>query len=216
MSEIPQIDSYNIPQEIVSNIVNWKIDPDRAVLLFHDMQHYFLRPFSIDSNPASSLLSNSKRIRAACISADVPIAFTAQPGDMTEKQRGLLKDFWGPGMTSKVTDREVIDSIAPRPEDWMFTKWRYSAFVNTNLLERLQATGRDQLIICGVYAHVGILTTALEAFSYDVQPFIVSDAIADFTAEDHFMTLEYTARHCAMVVTSDQVLKNLEDYNETY
>ena len=92
----------------------------------------------------------------------------------------------------------------------MLTKWRYSAFVKTNLLERLHAAGRDQLIICGVYAHVGILTTALEAFSSDVQPFIVSDATADFTLEDHSMALDYAARRCAMVMTSNQVLENLE------
>jgi len=210
MPEIPQIESYPIPQGIIPNVADWKVDVNRAVLLFHDMQRYFLRPFSVHSNPASSLVNNSIRLRSACIRAEIPIAYTAQPGDMSQQQRGLLNDFWGPGMTAKLEDRQVIDPLAPRPHDWVFTKWRYSAFVKTNLLERLHSAGRDQLIICGVYAHVGILTTALEAFSYDIQPFIVSDATADFTSEDHSMALDYAARRCAMVVTSDQVLENME------
>jgi len=210
MPEIPQIESYSIPQGVISNTVNWEVDPDRAVLLFHDMQRYFIRPFSAHSNPASDLVANSIRLRSACISAGIPIAYTAQPGDMTRQQRGLLNDFWGPGMTAKTEDRQVIGPLEPRPEDWVFTKWRYSAFVKTNLLERLHSAGRDQLIICGVYAHVGILTTALEAFSYDVQPFVVSDATADFTSKDHTMALDYAARRCAMVVATDQVLENLE------
>ncbi|CAO0836759.1 hypothetical protein SMICM17S_04668 [Streptomyces microflavus] len=28
----------------------------------------------------------------------MPVAYTAQPGSMTPEQRGLLKDFWGPGI----------------------------------------------------------------------------------------------------------------------
>lgn len=207
---IPEIESYSMPQGVIPNVAQWKVDAERAVLLFHDMQRYFLRPFSVRSDPASTLVANSISLRSACIRAGVPIAYTAQPGDMTQQQRGLLNDFWGPGMTAKPEDREVIDTLAPRPEDWMLTKWRYSAFVKTNLLERLQSAGRDQLIICGVYAHVGILSTALEAFSFDIRPFVVSDAIADFTSEDHSMTLDYVARRCAMVMTSDQVLEDLE------
>lgn len=210
MPEIPQIKSYSMPNGVIPNIAHWTVDANRAVLLFHDMQRYFLRPFSERSDPASALVANSISLRAACIHAGVPIAYTAQPGDMTQQQRGLLKDFWGAGMTAKLEDRAVIDPLAPRPEDWMLTKWRYSAFVKTNLLERLQAAGRDQLIICGVYAHVGILSTALEAFSFDIQPFVVADATADFTSADHSMALDYVARRCAMVITSDQVLENLE------
>ena len=67
----------------------------------------------------------------------------------------------------------------------MLTKWRYSAFYRSDLLERMRAAGRDQLILCGVYAHVGVLTTALEAFSHDIQPFLVADALGDFTEADH-------------------------------
>lgn len=213
MSQLRKIDPYTVSIGTLSNFVQWNIDPLRAVLLFHDMQKYFLRPFSETHSPASELIKNVARLHSACAELGIPIAYTAQPGDMNTKQRGLLKDFWGPGMKATPEDRQIIESISPRSIDWMFTKWRYSAFVRTDFLERMNAEGRDQLIICGVYAHVGILSTAIDAFSNDIQPFVVSDATADFTSEDHWMALNYISRRCGAVVTSDEVLNCLEKNN---
>lgn len=66
--------------------------------------------------------------------------------------------------------------------------------------------GADQLVICGVYAHIGVLASAVDAFSNDVQPFVVADAVADFSARDHRFALEYAVRKCAVVVTAEDVL----------
>jgi isochorismate hydrolase len=69
----------------------------------------------------------------------------------------------------------------------------------------MRAQRRDQLIICGVYAHIGILVTAIEAFSNDIQPFLVADAIGDFSAEFHRMAINYAALRCAVVTTTQEV-----------
>lgn len=134
------------------------------------------------------------------------MAYTVQPGRMTDEQRGLLKDFWGPGMRGDAVDREVVAPLAPEPNDWVFTKWRYSAFFRSNLLARMREHGRDQLVICGVYAHVGVLMSAVEAFTNDIKPFVVADAVADFSLEYHRLAMEYAAQRCAVVVTTAAVL----------
>jgi isochorismate hydrolase len=124
---------------------------------------------------------------------------------MTDDERGLLKDFWGRGMRTDPADRDVVAEVAPVEGDWVLTKWRYSAFFRSNLLQRMRAAGRDQLVLCGVYAHVGVLATAMEAFTNDIQTFVVADAVGDFSPTYHQLTLEYVARRCGMVVTAEGV-----------
>jgi isochorismate hydrolase len=110
-------------------------------------------------------------------------------------------------MSAELGERAVVPELAPAPSDWSLIKWRYSAFHNSDLLARMRAAGRDQLVLSGVYAHVGVLTTALEAFSHDIQPFLVADALGDFTETDHHHTLAYAARCCAKVVLTEDVLR---------
>lgn len=86
------------------------------------------------------------------------------------------------------------------------TKWRYSAFQRTDLRQLLGHHGRDQLIVTGVYAHMGCMLSAAEAFMSDVQPFLVSDATADFSRDEHLMALTYAAKRCGSVTTTDALV----------
>lgn len=207
MAGIPAISAYPLPgrDDLPERLVPWLPDPARAVLLVHDMQRFFLRPFP--AGVAEPLTANAAALLGHCRAAGTPIAYTAQPGGMSEVDRGLLKDFWGPGMRVDPADREIVDALAPEPGDWRLTKWRYSAFHRSDLLERMRSAGRDQLILCGIYAHIGVLMTAVDAFTHDIQPFLVADAVADFSAENHRMALDYAARCCAVVLTTREVLE---------
>jgi isochorismate hydrolase len=203
---IPPIAAYPLPcaGELPDNVAGWRVDADRAVLLIHDMQRYFVRPFP--DQIAVPLVSTIAGVLDRCRGHGVPVAYTAQPGGMTAEQRGLLKDFWGAGMTVEPADREVVEPLTPLPADRVYTKWRYSAFHNSDLLADLRAAGRDQLVICGVYAHVGVLMTAVDAFTHGVQAFVVADGTADFSGEDHRLALDYAARRCAVVCAAKEVL----------
>jgi isochorismate hydrolase len=192
------------------NNVNWNLHPHRAVLLIHDMQSFFIRPFPAGQSPQRELLENTALLRQSCARGSVPVAYTEQPGSMTKTERGLLADFWGTGMRREPADRAIVESLAPCEGDWRVTKWRYSAFFRSDLLARMRASGRDQLIVCGVYAHVGVLITLVDAFSHDIQPFLVADGVADFSADYHYLALRYAAQRCARVQTTAWVMNELE------
>lgn len=210
MVGLPDIAPYPLPRanQLPVSIPSWQPDPRRCALLVHDMQSYFLQPF-----PAAlrdPLLANVTALRQRCADLGVPVAFTAQPGSMSPQERGLLADFWGAGMDSDPRDREICEPLAPRPRDTVLTKWRYSAFFHTGLLDLLHDHGRDQLIVCGVYANLGVLISAVEAFSNDIETFVVADGVADFDEESHHAALRYAAAGCAVVATTDQVLAALD------
>ncbi len=211
MAGIPSIEPYPMPKadELPENTARWTIDPSRAVLIIHDMQHYFLQPFHEGESPKEELLRNIALLRERCSHLGVPVAYTAQPGGMTDDQRGLLKDFWGQGMREDPADREIVGVLSPTQDDWMLTKWRYSAFFQSNLLERMHKIKRNQLLICGVYAHVGVLMTAVEAFTNDIQTFLIADAVADFSEEFHWLAIRYAALRCAVVSNTKCILDQL-------
>jgi isochorismate hydrolase len=206
MTGLPSIVDYRLPAtgaELPRNVAQWSPEPDRAVLLVHDMQRYFLD--ALPSRLRAEVVRNASLVRERCAAVGVPVAYTAQPGRMTDQQRGLLRDFWGAGMRSDSADRQVIPELAPGPQDWLLTKWRYSAFFRSGLLERMRAVGRDQLVLCGVYGHVGVVATAMEAFTNDIRAFVIADAVADFSAEYHRLALEYVAQRCGQVVLTEEV-----------
>lgn len=207
MAGIPNIAPYQFPRpdEVLPNIAGWQIDPKRAVLLVHDMQRFFLRPLPRES-VAEPLIANVETLIDRARERGTPVAYTTQPGGMTPQQRGLLKDFWGEGMKVDPQDRLIVDRCASREGDWLLTKWRYSAFFDTDLLRLMREHHKQQLIIGGVYAHIGILTTALDAFSNDIETFIVSDAIADFSRKQHLGTLNHAAQSCACILPTQEVL----------
>ncbi|NRQ31992.1 isochorismatase family protein [Nonomuraea sp. NN258] len=199
---LPVIEPYSLPAEAPASKVSWPIDPARAALLVHDMQNHFLAPFQ--AGPIPDVIGNIQQIRKHCVAQDIPVLYSAQPGAQQPKQRGLLTDFWGPGLGGEPYAAAIVDELKPDDPDTVLTKWRYSAFVRTDLAHRLH--GRDQLILVGVYAHIGVLATALDAFMRDIQPFVVADAVADFSRGHHEYALDYASQRCARVVTTAQVL----------
>ncbi|MER7166083.1 isochorismatase family protein [Micromonospora sp. NPDC000207] len=195
--------------ELPDEVVPWRASPRRAALLIHDMQNYFVDFFPPGEPPRTTLVDNVARLRRRCVELGVPVLYTAQPGRMTDEQRGLLKDVWGAGMTDSPEHTAIVAELTPGPTDQVFTKWRYSAFHRSALGDELAERGRDQLIICGIYAHIGCLATASDAFSHDIQPFLVADAIADFTPEQHLLALDYAGRLCAATPDTATVLADL-------
>lgn len=208
---IPFLPSYDMPNAPVRNRVGWRPDARRAALLIHDMQDYFLSKYDIRQAPIPALIDAIGRLRAHCDTLGIPVFYTAQPPVQAAADRALLNDFWGPGLTApeQQAGAGIVASLSPRPQDIMLTKWRYSAFQRSNLRARLTDLGRDQLIITGVYAHIGCLSTALEAFMQDVQPFLVIDACADFSPTEHQMAVTYVSRRCGASLTMDETVAAL-------
>lgn len=212
---LPKIAPYSYREQEHQNRVNWRVDPARAALLVHDMQRYFVRAFELERDgqplPDAQIniaIANIRRLLDAAHAANIPVYYTAQPPRQNPADRRLLTDFWGDGLQDD-ENAQILDELAPTEADTVLTKWRYSAFVRSPLEEQLKDLGRDQLIIGGIYAHIGCLTTALEAFMRDIQPFMVADALADFTEKEHRMACEYASGRCARVLNTAEVLEHI-------
>lgn len=206
---IPMIVDYPIPQSAnyPVNKTDWQPDPARSVLLIHDMQRYFLKFYDAKGELLTTVVRNLVALRAWAHENNVPVVYTAQPFEQPAEDRALLNAMWGPGLPAASPDQQqVIDQLAPGEDDIVLTKWRYSAFKRSDLLERMQGWQRDQLLIGGVYAHIGCMATALDAFMDDIQAFLIGDAVADFSAAEHHSALQYVATRCGHVLETQTLV----------
>jgi bifunctional isochorismate lyase/aryl carrier protein len=206
---IPRIAEYPLPESAgwPKNKVEWHLEKRMSVLLIHDMQRHFLDFYGKEDRSLKQVIANISLLLASARQHKIPVIYTAQKGDQDQVARGLLCDFWGPGM--KEVGTPIISEIGPIQGELIFEKHRYSAFFGNGLLEHMKALGRSQMLICGVYAHIGCTLTAADAFMNGIQTFMVGDGVYDFSFDSHQTALTYVASLCGKIVTTESAINAL-------
>jgi len=208
---LPRITPYPLPTaaELPAPRGPWRPQRDRIALLVHDMQRYFQAAFDAGAEPLQPAVANIARLLAHCRAHGIPVFYTAQHGDQDRRDRGLQADLWGPGMRRGEEHEPIIDALAPQAGEQVLVKHRYSAFQRSNLETLMRVRGRDQLLVTGVYAHIGCTATVVEAFQRDIEAFLAADAVADFSRADHDQALHWIARTSGVPMTTAQLLEVL-------
>jgi nicotinamidase-related amidase len=114
----------------------------------------------------------------------------------------------------------IKDLVLPQGKEPVLQKQVNSAFIGTDLEERLRRDGITTLIITGLTTNHCVETTTRMAGNFDFDTYLVSDATATFdrrgpdgvlhTAEEiQAITLTNLHQEFATIVTTDDVLKNL-------
>jgi len=115
---------------------------------------------------------------------------------------------------------EIKDLVRPQGEEPVLQKQVNSAFIGTDLEERLTRDGITTLVITGLTTNHCVETTTRMAGNLGFDAYFVSDATATFdrtgpdgvlhTAEElQAITLTNLHQEFATIVTTDDVLKNL-------
>lgn len=209
---LPSIAPYPLPSEaeLPASRPDWPLETARAALLVHDMQAYFVDAFTPGVAPIAPVIAHVAALLKAARERGVPVFYTAQNGDQDRRDRGLQADLWGPGMRHVPEHQPILPALAPEAADHVLVKHRYSAFQRSNLETLMRVRGRDQLIVCGVYAHIGCMLTVAEAFQRDIQPFFVADALGDFSRQWHMAALAQVADCCGVVLSTRQIIEAMQ------
>lgn len=186
---------------------------NKNALLIIDMQQedsFVLENFDTTVTHIAALLDTARRQR-------VPVIYTRHinQADGSDLPRGEPRAADGGPSSYRAGTRqvEIIERLAPRPDEWVLDKGRYSAFHRTDLDARLKALGVDTLIVSGVLTDVCVLSSVFDAFALGYHIRLVSDACTTTTLAGHYSALLILANwvYALEILSCVQCLRALED-----
>jgi nicotinamidase-related amidase len=111
------------------------------------------------------------------------------------------------GATEGSWEQKVIDEIAPRPEDTIIPKYRWSTFHQTYFDLALRSRGIDTIIVSGGAVDVGVASTVYAARDLDYNVIVVRDACSNSHEDSMAAFMNTVFPRMARVRSTDQVLE---------
>jgi nicotinamidase-related amidase len=105
---------------------------------------------------------------------------------------------------------EIIDELAPKPEDLVIDKLGYGAFHGTKLDGILRQRAVESLIVTGTVTQICVEETAREAFHCGYKTTLVSDAVSSYLPDLHAAALKNFALKFGWVSSTSEVLHALD------
>jgi nicotinamidase-related amidase len=103
--------------------------------------------------------------------------------------------------------QQIIDELQPREGEAVVQKYRYGAFVGTNLDLLLRSADIRTAVCCGAATNVCVEATAREAFSHEYYVVLPRQACASWNASLHEASLMTAAHRYASVCDVDEILE---------
>lgn len=195
----------------------------RTALLFFDMLNGHIKT---DNGNVSAryepVVANATRLLEAARAARLLIAYAAANHrsdngttvntlrDTDNRMRPTTSGtFSEPLVRGGTWQSEIISELAPRSEDYLIPKFRWSAFHQTYLELALRAHGINTIILSGGSTDVGIASTAYAARDLDYNLVIASDACTSPETDNHDQFMRRIFPRMARVRSTDEVVKML-------
>jgi ureidoacrylate peracid hydrolase len=110
-----------------------------------------------------------------------------------------------PVITGGTWEAEIVPALAPRPDEFIVPKHRWSAFHGTYLDLALRTRHVDTIVLCGGSTDVGIASTAFAARDLDYNLIIASDACTSPEADNHEQLMRRIFPRMARVRTTGEI-----------
>lgn len=217
-----------------------EVDAGALAVVVVDMQNDFGTPggmfdrAGIDIRPIQAIVDPTRRVIEAARAAGAPViylkmAFAHDLSDVDPDSPTWLKHLpleagrptTAPdGTPSRVLIRDtwntdIVEQLAPEPQDVVVYKHRYSGFYGTELDQILRDRGVTTLIVTGATTSVCVDSTVRDAVFRDFHCIVLEDCVAEPIAHDaprsnHEATLLTLELLFASIASSTAVLAALQ------
>lgn len=198
------------------------IMPERTALIVVDVQNDYCHPEGAlasngsDVSAVKEMMPRLHGLIAAAREHDVPVIFI-----QTFHERATDSPAWASrsgrssmGVCRKGSWGAEFYEVAPRPEETVVNKHRYSAFIHTRLDSVLRSLRIETLIMTGVSTNVCVESTARDGFMLDYHIVLAEDACASYSRAAHEMTVENMKGYFGVVSSAAEVEKNWNLWQE--
>jgi maleamate amidohydrolase len=104
---------------------------------------------------------------------------------------------------------DIVDEVAPQPEDILLPKYRPSSFFGTTLTSRLIGFGVDTVYITGCTTSGCVRATAVDAYSLDFKVVIPHECVFDRSPVSHAVNLFDLASKYADVTSTTEAIASV-------
>jgi maleamate amidohydrolase len=160
-----------------------------------------------------------RRVLSAAYERGVPVIYSTSmdprphnwgAGRWADKHARLRQ---GPD-AHRAINNQIIEPIAPRPEDVLIQKEKPSAFFGTPLSAYLVDLQADSVVICGCVTSGCVRASVIDAFSYNFRVSVVEEGTFDRGEASHAINLFDMDQKYADVVSTDEVVAYLRELPE--
>ena len=135
------------------------------------------------------VIANTRKLIAGLQVLDIPLIVTEQ---------------YPKGLGPTVTEIRDLFSQFKTIEKLSFSCCDHPPFAG-----ELKSSGKNQLIICGIEAHVCVLQTVIDAVAFGYQPVVIADCISSRKEGDMVIALERMRREGVVISTVESILFEL-------
>ena len=195
-----------------------RIEPDRAALLVVDLQKGEYNEQKSAASPGDAYLwdrighlviPNGRRLIAACRMRGMEVIYTVVESlTLDGRDRGLDYKISGIFVPKGAREAEVIDELAPRPDDIVIPKTSSSLFNSTNFEYVLRNLGIEYLAVMGIMTDQCVETAVRDGCDRGFLMTVVEDACATHSARRHRESLLGIGGYCR-VRTTDALISEL-------
>ncbi len=199
------------------------LDNRKTALLFFDMLNVYYHGASEETKKRMKpVVDNAVRLMNAAREHGILIFYAMANHRVDGESRSMIitetdmrlrpwpNDDCNPtvhGATEGSWEQKVIEEIAPRPEDYVIPKYRWSTFHQTYFDLALRSRGIDSLIISGGAVDVGVASTVYAARDLDYNIIVVRDACSNSHEDSMAAFMDTVFPRMARVRTTANVLE---------
>jgi len=177
----------------------------KSALLIIDMQKFFTEKKSHAFIPSSDAIIPKINLLIDTYRNDHNLIIFTYHAYEKQETVGIMKKWWKDVVYTDNPISKISSTIHYELDDIIIRKNRYSAFINTDLDQKLKEHEIKQIIVTGVMTHLCCESTAREAFMKDYQVFFAIDATATDTEEHHLSSLKTLSDGFAIPITATEI-----------